>query len=118
MLHHRRNNFDLTILVLCAIPQLGAQAALLRLLRLLRVLKLLKMIEQLQIILKGLYQGMASIGYIAMLLFMVFYLFGIIGIMMVRDLPFSALLARTRARPSGDAYPDESFAPPSPSSLR
>ena len=45
----RRNNFDFIIVVLCCIPALGSQAALLRLLRLMRVLKLLKMIEQLQV---------------------------------------------------------------------
>ena len=77
--------FDFVIVVLCVIPQLEGQAALLRLLRLLRVLKLLKMIEQLQIILRGLARGLTSIGYITMLLFLCFYLFGIIGIMLFKE---------------------------------
>jgi voltage-gated sodium channel len=52
---------------------------MLRLLRLLRVLKLVKSLPDLQLIVDALVQGLASIGYIGIILMMVFYLFAILG---------------------------------------
>jgi len=79
------NNFDFIIVLLCMpfIPiDLGP---VLRLLRLLRVMKLVKKIPQLQMIIEGLFSGMKSISYIAILMFMVFYLYAILGMTLFKD---------------------------------
>eukprot|EP01048_Picozoa_sp_COSAG05_P003759 COSAG05_NODE_181_length_14767_cov_9.554859_1_plen_1146_part_00 len=83
--HERWNVFDFVVVAVCFMPFGGSMVAVLRLLRLLRVLKLLKALPQLQIIMSGLAQGMASIGYIALLLILLFYVMGIMAIMFFRD---------------------------------
>ena len=69
------NAFDFVIVLLCLpiFPTGGVPVAVLRLLRLLRVLKLVKAFPQLQVIVKALMMGMASIGYIGVILLLVFY---------------------------------------------
>ena len=57
---------------------------MLRLLRLLRVLKLVKSLPQLQLIVDALVQGLASIGYIGVILVLVFYVFAILGMTLFR----------------------------------
>ena len=81
------NSFDFVVVFFCLMPMpgdSGDSVAVLRLLRLLRVLKLFKALPQLSIIMSGLAKGMASIGYIAILLILLMYVFGIIAIMFYR----------------------------------
>lgn len=77
------NNFDFGI-VFMSLPFWGGlfgggSLALLRLVRLMRLAKLIRKIPALQVIVKGLTGGLASIGYIMILLFLVFYLFAVAG---------------------------------------
>jgi len=72
------NTFDF-IIVLGSFLLGGSFITMLRLLRLLRVLKLVKSLPQLQLIVDALVQGLASIGYIGVILVLVFYVFAILG---------------------------------------
>lgn len=100
------NLFDLFIVVVCWIP--GAEAmAVLRLLRLARLLKVLRMVEELQIILRGLANGLRSIGYIMLLLLVLFYLFAIAGILGAHpQFPMTLVIAyyRSRCRLEADSH--------------
>mmetsp|Transcript_20638 Transcript_20638/g.29626 ORF Transcript_20638/g.29626 Transcript_20638/m.29626 type:complete len:1040 (+) Transcript_20638:217-3336(+) len=80
------NNFDFGI-VFMSLPFWnglfgGGSLALLRLVRLMRLAKLIKKIPALQMIVRGLIGGLASIGYIMLLLVLVFYLFAVAGFYM------------------------------------
>jgi voltage-gated sodium channel len=55
---------------------------MLRLLRLFRVLKLVKSVPQLAVIIRALFQGLKSIGFIGVLLVLTYYVFAIIGVML------------------------------------
>lgn len=56
-----------------------------RLLRLLRVLKLVQKLPQLHIIITALMMGLASIGYIGVILLLFFYVYAIVGVSMFRS---------------------------------
>lgn len=58
----------------------SSSIAILRLLRLARVVKIVKRVPQLHIIVQGVLGGLASIGYILLLLVLVLYLFAIVGL--------------------------------------
>ena len=73
------NSFDFFVVVVCLMPGVSSNVAVLRLIRLLRVMKLLKQVPQLQIIFEGLVQGITSILYIMLMLMLLFYLFGIMA---------------------------------------
>jgi voltage-gated sodium channel len=79
------NCFDFVIVVGSFLPGGGSMVTMLRLLRLLRVLKLVKSLPDLQLIVDALVQGLASIGYIGIILMMVFYLFAILGMTLFKD---------------------------------
>ena len=79
------NKFDFSIVVAGWATFLigaGSEVAILRLLKLLRVLKLVKRFTKLAIIVNALIMGLASIGYVGIILFLTFYVFAILGIIM------------------------------------
>jgi voltage-gated sodium channel len=79
------NKFDFAIVVGSYIPGVGTGITILRLLRLLRILKLVKRLPQLAVIINALINGLASIGYIGVILLLVFYVFAITGIILFKQ---------------------------------
>lgn len=79
------NKFDFAIVVGSYIPGVGTGITVLRLLRLLRILKLVKRLPQLAVIINALINGLASIGYIGVILLLVFYVFAITGIILFKQ---------------------------------
>ncbi len=86
------NKFDFLIVVgsICMdygsfLPDMGSMLTMLRLLRLLRVLKLVKSFPKLAIIVNALIKGVASIGFIGLILVLVFYMFAILGMILFQD---------------------------------
>jgi hypothetical protein len=79
------NRFDFSIVAACIIVpfviegEATGSIIVLRLVRLLRVLKLLHTFSQLQIIIRGLMGGMASMGYILVVLFFVIFIYACCG---------------------------------------
>mmetsp|Transcript_398 Transcript_398/g.745 ORF Transcript_398/g.745 Transcript_398/m.745 type:complete len:1004 (+) Transcript_398:139-3150(+) len=83
------NTFDFSI-VFMSLPLWnglfgGGSLALLRLVRLMRLAKIIKKIPALQVIVHGLVGGLASIGYILLLLILVLYMFAVAGVYMFRS---------------------------------
>lgn len=76
------NKFDFVVVVGSFLPGVGSLLTILRLLRLLRVIKLVKSLPQLALIASALLMGMASIGYIGLILFLFFYVYAIVGILL------------------------------------
>jgi voltage-gated sodium channel len=77
------NVFDFLIVIGSIIPAGGGKAIyVLRLLRLIRILKLVKSLPQLAVIVNAMIMGMASIGFIGMILFLTFYVCAIAGIIL------------------------------------
>ncbi len=79
------NKFDFLIVVGSFVPGVGSVVTVLRLLRLLRILKLVRRLPGLYVVIQALINGLASIGYVGVILFLVFYFFSIIGIILFKD---------------------------------
>lgn len=83
--HDDWNKFDFVIVVGSFVPGVGSVVTVLRLLRLLRILKLVRRLPGLYVVIQALINGLASIGYVGVILFLVFYFFSIIGIILFKD---------------------------------
>jgi voltage-gated sodium channel len=80
--HSRWNTFDLIIVIGSYISIEGGDfVVILRLLRLLRVVKLMRVLPQLQLIVTALVNGLASVGFIFLLIVIFTYLCAIVGIL-------------------------------------
>ncbi|RDI95055.1 ion transporter [Meiothermus sp. QL-1] len=83
------NLFDLGIVTLSLLPDLGGYAVAARMLRLLRVLRLIRTLPDLQVILGALLRSIPSIGYVLVLMLLLLYLYAVAGVFLFgRNDPF------------------------------
>lgn len=79
------NVFDVVIIVICMTSMGGHFAAVIRLARVLRVLRVVRLLPRLRVIVSALMRGVASMGYIAVLLSILFYIFAVLGVFLFRE---------------------------------
>jgi voltage-gated sodium channel len=79
------NIFDCIIVIGSMIPGSGSLLILLRLLRLLRIVKMIKAFPQLAVLVSALISGLASIGYVGVILGLTFYVFAIVGVILFQN---------------------------------
>ena len=73
------NCFDLAVVVISLLPQLGVFSSV-RLFRYLRVLRLITRFRQLRIIVMSVVKALPGIGWTAVFLFLIYYVYAIIGV--------------------------------------
>ncbi|MCC6963579.1 MAG: ion transporter [candidate division Zixibacteria bacterium] len=74
------NLFDLFVVLASVLPIHSEAASVFRLIRVLRALRLLKAVPGLQVVVRGMFKSVASLGYISLILCIHFYIFGLAGI--------------------------------------